>query len=111
MALYERLLCACGCNRAVFGRNGKKYFEAACRKRASRVNRGETVPAVTYCACGCGELAVGKRKRYYSDACKQRAYRARKEFDELGPVYEWDERPETPRKADKRGLKITLPNW
>jgi hypothetical protein len=30
------LICACGCNRQLSGRRGKLYFDASCRKRASR---------------------------------------------------------------------------
>lgn len=60
------------------------------------------------CVCGCGEVAIGPRKLYASNACKQRQYRKRKEFDELGPEWEWSQRPETPRKRDKQGYKINL---
>lgn len=106
---YLLKTCECGCNRNfTAARCDRKYFDASCRKRANREQRGEVVSAVTRCACGCGEIAVGRRKLYFSDACKQRAYRKRKEFDELGPDWDWSERPETPRKADKPGLKVTL---
>lgn len=107
-------VCACGCGRSFKQKptgRVRKYFDDACRKRGNREDRGEIPPAVTMCACGCGQPAIGRRKLYASDACKQRQYRKRKEFDELGGDYEWSQRPETPRKKDKRGYKITLGNW
>jgi hypothetical protein len=102
-------VCKCGCNRSFpVKRSDRLYFEASCRKRASREARGELVPSLTKCACGCGELTVGRRKKYFSDACRQRAYRKRKEFDEFGPDYDWSERPETPRKSDMQGYRVDL---
>lgn len=107
-------VCKCGCGKG-FRANAtgrpKDFFSAACRKRYNRIERGDTPPAVTMCVCGCGQTAIGARKLYASNACKQREYRKRKDFDELGGDFEWSERPERPRKADKRGYKITLSNW
>jgi hypothetical protein len=42
-------------------------------------------PGETYsCACGCGEMitysGIGRPQRYTSEACKKRAYRARKDL-------------------------------
>jgi len=111
MAAYQRQMCKCGCGRAIFSkRRDKVYFEASCRKRGNRAERGELAPSLTRCACGCGELVPGRRKLYFSDACRQRAYRKRKEFDELGPDYDWSERPETPKKQDLTGWRPNL-NW
>lgn len=110
----EFLPCQCGCGQTVKPKKSgpqPKYYNATCRKRASRAARGETPPALTRCACGCGELTVGRRKLYFSDACRQRAYRKRKEFDDLGPDFEWSERPETPRKIDQQGYTVNLGNW
>lgn len=108
----EIRICECGCGRSFVPKSAKgRFYSDACRKRQNRIERGETPPAVTMCACGCGQTAIGRRKLYASDACKQRQYRKRKDFDELGGDYEWSERPETPRKRDKRGYTITLPTW
>lgn len=102
-------LCECGCGKTIsrYRKSDTRFFNDACRKRQNRRERGETPPAVTMCACECGEVAIGPRKLYAKDACRQRAYRKRKEFDELGGEFEWSERPETPRKIDRRGYKIT----
>jgi len=107
----EFLPCECGCGKVPpMKKSGpqRRFYSAACRKRASREARGERAPALTRCACGCGELVVGRRKLYFSDACRQRAYRKRKEFDELGPDYDWSERPETPKKQDLTGWRVDL---
>lgn len=109
---YLLKTCECGCGRSFMAaRRDRKYYDASCRKRGNREDRGEVVPAVTMCACGCGETAVGRRKLYASDACKQRMYRRRKEFDELGPDFDWSERPEATPKRYQNGYKIRLSTW